>query len=293
MTLPDVLNPLSKIAGLLFIVPTLLVMGLSLTVAQIIQPLRNARLVTLALLANFVLVPFLAYLILRVIPLEQSLRIGLVVLATAAGAPFLPKLVQDAKGDTAFSVALTVLLMVVTIMVMPIVLPLLIPGAQVRAWDIAWPLIVLMLIPLSLGMLIKFRAPGAATRWPPVLNRISTIALLVYVVIGLGLNISNIRSLIGTGGILALLLFIIGTMLIGFLLGGRDPRMRSVMGLGTAQRNVATAILVTAQNFSTGNTVSYVLVGAIILLIILLPTARLIGARQVAAAKSQGTGSAD
>ena len=98
MTLPDVLNPLSKIAGLLFIVPTLLVMGLSLTVAQIIQPLRNARLVTLALLANFVLVPFLAYLILRVIPLEQSLRIGLVVLATAAGAPFLPNWCRTQKG---------------------------------------------------------------------------------------------------------------------------------------------------------------------------------------------------
>jgi BASS family bile acid:Na+ symporter len=166
---------------------------------------------------------------------------------------------------------------------MPIVLPQLIRGAQVRPWDIAWPLIVLMLAPLALGMLIKFRAPSAATGWPPVLNRISGIAILVYVVIGLGQNMSNIRSLIGTGGILALLLFIIGTMVIGFLLGGRDPRMRSVMGLGTAQRNVATAILVTAQNFSTGKTVSYVLVGAIILLIILLPTARLLGARQAAA----------
>jgi hypothetical protein len=48
---------------------------------------------------------------LLVIPLEQSLRTGLIVLATAAGAPFLPKLVQGANGNVAFGVGLMVLLM--------------------------------------------------------------------------------------------------------------------------------------------------------------------------------------
>ena len=61
-------------------------------------------------------------------PLDQSLQIGLAVLATAAGAPFLPKLVQGAKGNVAFGVGLMVLLMVVTIIYMPLVLPLLLQG---------------------------------------------------------------------------------------------------------------------------------------------------------------------
>ena len=73
----------------------------------------------LALLANFVLVPLLAYLITLIIPLEQSLKIGLIVLSTAAGAPFLPKLVQGAKGNIAFGVGLMVLLMVVTVVYLP------------------------------------------------------------------------------------------------------------------------------------------------------------------------------
>ena len=77
--------------------------------AAIIAPLKNARLVGLALLANFVLVPALAYLIALIIPLDQSLKIGLIVLSTAAGAPFLPKLVQGAKGNIAFGVGLMVL----------------------------------------------------------------------------------------------------------------------------------------------------------------------------------------
>jgi BASS family bile acid:Na+ symporter len=95
----------------------------------------------------------------------------------------------------------------------------------------------------------------------------------------LGLNISNIIDLIGSLGLLALLLFIVGSLLIGLLLGGRDPAVRSVMGLGTAQRNVAAAILVSTQNFSGTNTVPFVLVAAILLLLILLPVARRLGAR--------------
>ena len=49
------------------------------------------------------------------------------------------------------------------------------------------------------------------------------------------------------------------------------------MGLGTAQRNVSAAILVSVQNFSGTNTVSFVLVAAVLLLLILLPTAKRLG----------------
>jgi len=289
MTLNEFFVGLGQLSGLLFIVASMLAMGMSLTMAQILQPLKNVRLVVLALLANFVLVPLLAYLITRVIPLDQSLQIGLIVLSTAAGAPFLPKLVQGAKGDIAFGVGLMVLLMVVTIIYMPIVLPLLLPGVSVNPWDIAKSLIVLMLTPLAIGLLIKSHSPDAGGQWQPVMNKISGLAILVLLVVGLGLNISNIISLIGTGGIIALLLFIVGSLLIGTLLGGRDPAVRSVSGLGTAQRNVSAAILVSAQNFAGTMTLPFVLVAAILLLLILLPTAKRMGARSTAVAPSPTT----
>ena len=256
--------------------------GLSLTVAQIVQPLKNARLVILALLANFVLVPLLAFGITKVVPMDEALQVGLIVLATTAGAPFLVKEVAAAKGNLSLGVGLMFLLMVVTIFYVPLVLPLLLPGVEVNAWDIAKSLIVTMLVPIVLGLMYRSHSPEGAGQWAPFMNKVSGVALLIMLVTGLGLNVSNIIDLIGSRGFLALILFVVGSLLIGMVLGGRDPAVRSVLGLGTAQRNVAAAILVTTLNFGDTMTLPFVLVASIVLPLILIPTARVLGKRNSA-----------
>ena len=284
MTAEQFFSAIAAVAGLTFVVGSMLGTGLSLTVAQILQPLKNARLVILALLTNFVLVPLLAFAITRVIPLDQSLQIGLIVLATTAGAPFLVKEVAAAKGNLSLGVGLMFLLMVVTIFYVPLVLPLLLPGVEVNAWDIAKSLIVTMLLPIILGLMYRSHSPEGAGQWAPLMNKVSGIALLIMLVVGLGLNVSNIISLIGSRGFLALILFVVGSLLIGMLMGGRDPAVRSVLGLATAQRNLAAAVLVTTLNFSGTMTLPFVLVASIILPLILIPTAKRLGGRVPAVA---------
>jgi predicted Na+-dependent transporter len=284
LTANEFFSAIAALSGLTFVVASMLATGLSLSVAQVVQPLKNARLVILALLANFVLVPLLAYGITRLLPLDQSLQVGLIVLSTVAGAPFLVKEVQAAKGNLSLGVGLMFLLMIVTILYVPLVLPLLLPGIEVNPWDIAKSLIVTMLIPIILGLLIKANAAEDAQHWAPVMNKVSGVALLLMLVTGLGLNVANIISLIGSWGFLALILFVVGSFLIGFVLGGRDPAVRSVLGLGTAQRNVAAAILVSTLNFPGTMTIPYVLVASIVLPLILIPVARWLGKRNVAAA---------
>jgi predicted Na+-dependent transporter len=284
MTLNDFLSAIAGISGLLFVVTSMLAMSLSLSLQQMTQPLKNVRLVILALLANFVLVPLLAYVITKVIPLDQSLQIGVILLGTAAGAPFIPKLVQGAKGNVAYAVGLMFLIMVVTIFYLPFILPLLLPGVEVNPWDIARSLIATMLVPLVIGMLIKSHSPDVADHWAPVMNKISSLSVLILLVVGLGLNVSNILSFIGTLGIGAMVLLILGSLAIGTLFGGRDPGVRSAMGLSTANRNGAAALLVATQNFSGTDTLPFVLVGVVLLLLILLPIAKRMGARSQVAA---------
>jgi predicted Na+-dependent transporter len=284
MTLNDFFSAIAGLSGLLFVVTSMLAMSLSLSVQQMTQPLKNVRLVVLALLGNFVLVPLLAYAIIKVIPLDQSLQIGVILLGTAAGAPFIPKLVQGAKGNVAYAVGLMFLIMVVTIFYLPFILPLLLPGVEVNPWDIARSLIVTMLVPLMMGMLIKSHSPDVADLWAPVMQKTSSLSILILLVVGLGLNISNILSFIGTLGIGAIVLLIVGSLVIGMLLGGRDPGVRSAMGLSTANRNGAAALLVATQNFSGTDTLPFVLVGVVLMLLILLPFAKRLGARSEATA---------
>ena len=157
MNLVQLSSFIMNLSTLVFVVTSMLAMGLSLTVAQILAPLRNTRLVILALAANFVLAPIAAYLITQAFPLTDSLKTGLILVSTAAGAPFLPRLAQMAKGNLAFSVGLMVLLMVTTVLYMPLMLPLLVGGVTVNPWDIARPLIFLMLFPLAAALFVKAR----------------------------------------------------------------------------------------------------------------------------------------
>lgn len=83
MDLLRLLSIIVNLFNLVFVVTSLLAMGLSLSVAQILEPLRDARLVILALVANFVLVPLVANLITYGIPLSEGLKIGLIQVSTA------------------------------------------------------------------------------------------------------------------------------------------------------------------------------------------------------------------
>ena len=130
--LMDLLSKASTVAMLSFVVSSMLAMGAGLTVSQISEPLGNARLVTLALLANFVVMPLGALVLAKVLWLDEPFGVALLLLGCAAGAPFLPKLAELAKGNLGFAVGAMVLLMVVTVVYLPIVLPLLLPEVSVQ-----------------------------------------------------------------------------------------------------------------------------------------------------------------
>lgn len=273
----DVINLLANLATLIFVISSMLALGLSLTIQQILNPLKDVNLVVRALVVNFVLVPAVALLLKMVIPLDPSLGIGLILLATAAGAPFLPKLAQAAKADVAFSVGLMVLLMVVTVIYVPLVLPLLLPGVSVNPADIARSLVVLMLIPLGIALLVKARYNDIAAAWQPSMAQASSISLLAVFVLMLVLNFETMVGAIGSGAIIAAILFILISLAIGYFLGP-SASTRPVMGLGTAQRNIAAAMVVATGNFGDdANVLTMILVGALLMLVILMPTAGELG----------------
>ena len=267
------------IAMLVFVVSSMLAMGLALTVAQIAAPLRNVRLVTLALLANFVLMPGAAFGIAKLLQLHESLAAGLLILGTAAGAPFLPKLASLAKGNLAFAVGLMVLLMVLTVGYMPLVLPRLMEGVTVDAGKIARSLVVLMMLPLAAGLAVKAWFAAIAARVKPPLDKTSNLSLIALIALLVIVNFDKLLDVFGTRGILAGIVFIVAGYAIGHLLGGPGLDTRRVLALGTSQRNIAAALVVAGQNFSDPKVVLMVVVVAIVGLLILMPLSRALSRR--------------
>ena len=153
--------------------------------------------------------------------------IALFLLSGAAGAPFLPKLVATARGDVASAVALMALLTVGTILFMPFALPLIIPGMQANAWSIAQPLLLLILLPLIIGMVIKNRAAGFAARLAPGLTRIANASLVLLFLLLLGFNFSALLGVVGSGAILAAILYVVGLFAVAWIWPGRTEGERS------------------------------------------------------------------
>jgi BASS family bile acid:Na+ symporter len=275
----DILNKVIPVAMLLFVVSSMLAVGLGLTISQIVAPLRNVKLVFLALLVNFVLMPLAALAIARLLRLDQPLGVALLLLGAAAGAPFLPKLAAIARGDLAFAVGLMVLLMVLTVGYMPLVLPQLLEGVSVDAGKIARSLVLLMLLPLTVGLAVKARYEVVAARTGGLLNRLSTLSLGLLIVLLVVTNFRNIIDLFGTRGILAGILFVALGFGLGWFLGGPNLDTRGVLALGSAQRNIAAALLVGGQNFSDPRVVVMVVVVAIVGLLILMPLSRMVANR--------------
>ena len=279
----EILQKAANLAMLSFVISSMLAMGTGLTVAEIIAALRNHRLIILALLANFILMPLCALVLAKILWLDEPLGIGLLLLGSAAGAPFLPKLSQLSRGDLPFAVGAMVLLMIITIGFLPIVLPLLLPEVTVDPAQIAQSLVILMLLPLGAGLFMKARLERFAAQVKPYLDRLSTLSLVLLIVLISIVNFDKVVQVFGTRGILAGLLFIaFGWM--GWLFGGPGDDTRRVLALGTGQRNIAAALVVGSQSFTDPGVTVMVVVVAILGLVTLMPLAGMLGRRAPAPA---------
>lgn len=272
----ELLSHVSNLSVQIFAIASMAAVGIRYTVHEILEPLQNLRGVLLALVANFVAVPLLAFLILRLLSLERGYAIGLLLVAAAAGAPFVIELTRLSGGSVAFASGLLVLLLVASIGYMPFVIPRL-AGATVSAWAMAAPLVWTMLLPLVAGLFVDARWPRVARAFWPALALLANAALLALIVSTFLLHLPTVLGVFGTGAILASLLLLAGAFLIGWLFGGFGKHLDDEMAFGTAQRNFAAAMVVASQNFADSEVLVMVVVVSLVSIAVLFPAAKLMG----------------
>jgi predicted Na+-dependent transporter len=278
-----VLAQTANIAVTVFAVSSMLSVGLAYTIGQILGPLREARAVFRALVANFVLVPLLAVGIERVFPMESPLALGLFLLAGSAGAPFLIKLASAAKSDLALSAGLLVLLVPATVVFLPFYVPLAMAHPSLRGISyvpssvvkLGLPLLSTLILPLVIGVAVKAFAPRWVAWLVPIGGQVSTVAVVVVIASTFGANLNELLKILRTGAVIAGVLLVLGAFAAGYLLSRRERR--AVLGLGTAQRNVAAAMVLASQDFKDPDVLVMVTACTLAGLFVLFPIAWLLG----------------
>lgn len=246
----------ANIAIIIFAVSSMMSIGLAYRIGVIVAPLREVRAVFRALVANFLLVPLLAIVIERVIPMDPPLALGLFLLAGSAGAPFLITLASAARSDLALSAALLLLLVPATVFFLPFYVPLAMTHPSLRGLayvpsstvTIGLPLLSTLILPILLGLMLRALAPAWAVRLLPIGGKLASVALVVVVVSIFGANFQELIRIVKSGAIVAGVLLTAGAFGIGFLLSRRERS--AVLGLGTAQRNVAGAMVIASKDFN-------------------------------------------
>ena len=238
----ETLELVLKLSLVIFMVGNLFDMGLKLNLGEALRDLRNIRFVGFSVLWGFVLLPGLAYAIARIMPMAHPYAMGLVLLGMTPCAPFLPPMVERAKGDMGYAAAFMLLASVVTVAYMPLAVPLLVKGLTASAWTIAKPLVLFLLIPFAVGLQIQRRSASLAMKMEPFVKKttgIDTILMLLLCVIIYGKKFAELG---GSHAIGAQLIFFTLATVAPYLLSFGLPRaQRTVMSLGMATRNLGAA----------------------------------------------------
>lgn len=236
-------------------------MGMALVAEDFKRVLRYPRAVALGLFSQLVLLPLVAFALIKLAGLEPTLAVGFMILAACPGGATSNLITHLARGDAALSVTLTAVTSLITVFSIPLVVNYaLLHFTEVGA-ELHLPVLktiiqvsLITLIPVMLGMLIRARAPAFAIRSQGAVKVGSILFLgLLIVLVVLKEKTMIGDNMMALGPIAILLNF--STMALGFAVArffGLDDRQVVAIGIEVGVQNgtlgivIATSLLANA-----------------------------------------------
>jgi BASS family bile acid:Na+ symporter len=243
MSFIEISTLIMKISLVFFMAGNLMEMGLRLDVEDGLRGLKNIKFVLYTLVWGFVIGPAVAFLVTKIVPLDEPFAIGLILMGLAPCAPFVPLFVTKAKGDLGYTAAYMFLVAMGTIIIMPFAVPFMVKGLSITAWAIAKPLLIMIFIPLVIGGIIRRNWKTLAGKMQPVVKKITMVFTLIVFVLLIIIYYKGIVSAMGSLAILSQVIFFsiltVGTYIFGF---GLKHEQKIVLSIGNSTRNLGAAI---------------------------------------------------
>ncbi len=228
-------------------------LGLKATVSDTTYLFRQPRQLLRALAAMFVVMPITALILARGLHPPSAVKIALVALALSPLPPTFPRKAFKQGGRLSYVVGLLVAATLLAVPLIPLSLELIeryrdMP-LQMRPTAVLGLGFWSLLLPLSVGMVIRRFAPAFAERAAGPIMTIATVVLVLGVIPILIRVWPAMISLVGNGTLLAMIVFVLVGLAAGHLLGGPDPDDRTVLAISSATRHPAIAIAIAQANF--------------------------------------------
>jgi BASS family bile acid:Na+ symporter len=251
------------------LIEMMVLVGLRVRFAELVQTAGNWRLVARAAVANYVLVPVVTVALLMLFHAGAMVAAGFLVLAACPGAPFGPPFAAIARANVPLAVGLMAILAGTSTIISPALLHVLLPwvsGGEAPQIDFIGMLVALLatqLLPLLLGLMVRHRRPQLADRLLTPLELVSKVLNLSVAGLILGTQFRMLAE-IPLAGFAGMLILLIASLVIGWLAGGPERDDRRTMALTTSLRNVGLGLVIVTGNFSGTPAVSAALAYGIV-----------------------------
>ena len=207
-------------------------MGLTLNLKDFKIVFSHPKDVIVGCLAQFTIMPLLAWGLTRVFQLDEALALGVVLVGCCPGGTASNVITYLAKGDLALSVGMTG----VSTLLAPLLTPLLtwaLAGKSIDV-DVAGMLLSILwvvILPILIGLIVKGLWPKFTEKAVDYLPAISSIAIAMIVAIVIGANANKLLA----GGLVIVMVVMLHNLcglslgyLIGRLLGLAEPKKRAI-----------------------------------------------------------------
>lgn len=228
-------------------------MGLTLRPSDFKPVLQNPKSIIIGELAQFIIMPFLAWLLCRLLPLSPGLAIGIILVGCCPGGTASNVICYLAKGDIALSVAMTG----VSTLLAPVVTPALVwllagESVDIDIIGMFLSIVQVVILPIVLGFGFNHYFRKATQLITPLLPMFSTLAITSIIGIIVAHNSGNITSCSLIVGIAVILHNVLG-LILGYTLAaltGSDRRKRSAIAIEVGMQNSGLATSLAATHFA-------------------------------------------
>ncbi|MEW5798943.1 MAG: bile acid:sodium symporter family protein [Bacteroidota bacterium] len=190
-------------------------MGMTLTIDDFAQVFKRLHAVAVGISAQFLIMPTLAFLLIKIFQLDPALSVGIIVVGSCPGGTASNLIAYLAKADVALSVTLTSITTLLAVFLTPLFIWLF-AGTYVAVDALGLFLTILQVIavPVITGVAINRYAAKMSHRITPYFAPLSVLIIILIVSCIVGLN----RSLILQSGIVVIAAVVLHNGL-GYLIG--------------------------------------------------------------------------